>query len=162
MKLASALLFLGMLIVSSVLAAEKPALPRQEGPIDITSDRLEADDAAKTVRFLGQVVARQGDVTLTAQEMVIFLPPQGEEIDRIEAFGDVRIVQGERVATGQKALYLNRQGEIHLTGSPKVHQGRDLIAGEEIIVYLNEERSVVKGGAESRVKAIFHPQEKQP
>lgn len=166
MSVRGAFLTLILLLAGScfALAAEKPTPlgDRQGAPIDITSDRLEADDAARTVRFLGQVVARQADVTLYAREMIIFLPPQGQEIDRIEAYGDVRIVQGERVATGEKALYRNQQGEIHLTGSPKVHQGNDMIAGEEIIVYLNEERSVVKGGETSRVKAIFHPKEKQP
>jgi lipopolysaccharide export system protein LptA len=165
MSMRGVLLTLALLLLGvDFAAAQKPALfaERQAEPIDITADRLEADDTARTARFIGQVVARQADVTLYAREMVVFLPAQGEEIDRIEATGDVRIVQGERVATGQKALFRNRQGEIHLTGSPKVHQGNDMITGEEIIVYLNEERSVVKGGDSSRVKAIFHPKGKQP
>jgi lipopolysaccharide export system protein LptA len=126
-------------------------------PIDITSDRLEADDAAKEIRFLGQVVARQGNVTLYAREMRVFLPPKGQEIERIEAFGDVRIVQGEKVATAEKGVFHNEDGRIVLTGTPKVHQGRDFVTGDEITVYIREEKSVVRSGGDSRVRAIVHP-----
>ncbi len=72
----------------------------------------------------------------------------------------MRIVQGERVATGEKGVYLNREDRIILTGSPKVHQGKDIVTGDEIIVFLNENKSIVKGSEGSRVRATFHPQEK--
>lgn len=154
------LLLLFVLLAAAVvsMAADPPLGNRNGQPIDITSDRLEADDAARKVRFLGQVVARQGDVTLYAREMLVILQEKAQEIDRIEAYGDVRIVQGERVATAQKGVYLNREGQIVLSGSPQVHQGKDVVTGEEIIVYLNEDRSEVKG----RVKATFRPKGEKP
>ncbi|MFA5516818.1 MAG: lipopolysaccharide transport periplasmic protein LptA [Desulfuromonadales bacterium] len=129
-------------------------------PIDIVSDRLEADDAARQIRFLGHVVAKQGEVTLHAREMTVFLQAEGREIDRIEALGEVRILQGERVATGEKGIFSNRERKITLTGAPQVHQGKDVVTGDEIVVFLNEEKSIVKSGDGNRVRAIFHPKDK--
>ena len=40
-----------------------------------------------------------------------------------EAEGDVRIVQGARVATGQKGVLYREEGRVVLTGAARVHQG---------------------------------------
>ncbi|WP_291315446.1 lipopolysaccharide transport periplasmic protein LptA [Desulfuromonas sp.] len=128
-------------------------------PVQITADRLEADGIAQRMTFSGHVVAQQGDVTIYGQALTVFLLSGNREIDRVEISGDVRIVQGERVATGQKGVYFHREGRIVLSGSPRVHQGADFITGDEISVFLNEDRSVVSGQEEGRVKAVLHPQE---
>jgi lipopolysaccharide export system protein LptA len=126
-------------------------------PIDIRSDRLEANDTKKQMRFIGNVVARQGDLTIYAQEVILFYAEGEGDIDRVEAHRDVRIVQGEKVATGQKGVFFNHEAKIVLTGSPRVNQGEDFISGEQITVFLNEERSEVSGQDGGRVNAVFHP-----
>ncbi len=131
-------------------------------PIQISSDRLEGDDAKGLVTFLGNVIATQGTISIYAEKLTVIYVPKGREIDRVEAEQGVRIVQGDRVATGQKAVFFNREGKVVLTGNPKVHEGADFVEGEEITVLLNEEKSIVKGGGTSRVNAIFHPQGKKP
>ncbi|BCR05490.1 hypothetical protein DESUT3_25590 [Desulfuromonas versatilis] len=131
-------------------------------PIQIKSDRLEGDDSRGLVTFLGNVMATQGPISIYAEKLIIVYTPKGREIDRVEAEQGVRIVQGDRVATGQKAVFYNREGKVVLTGSPRVNDGADFVEGEEITVFLNEEKSIVKGGGSSRVNAIFHPQGKKP
>ena len=42
-----------------------------KGPVEITSDRLDIDDVKKTAIFVGNVTAKQGDVTLTTPELRI-------------------------------------------------------------------------------------------
>ncbi len=126
-------------------------------PIRITSDRLEADQGTRKMEFLGNVVARQGDLTIYARSIDLFYGPDNHDIDRVEAHGDVRVVQGGRVATGQQGIFFRKEGRIVLTGSPRVHQGQDFVEGDEITVFLNEERSIVKGGGGSRVNAVFTP-----
>lgn len=42
-----------------------------KGPIEITSDRLEIDDIKKTAIFVGKVVAKQGDASMTTPELRI-------------------------------------------------------------------------------------------
>jgi lipopolysaccharide export system protein LptA len=143
-----------------VLPAAIAAPPAKDQPIEISSESLDADYAQGTVRFLGNVLARQGDATIHSQELVIHYDRSSSEIRRIEAFKDVKIVQGSRVATGQAARLERATGEVVLTGSPRIHQGEDFVEGDEIIFFLNEDRSVVKSKAGSRVNAVFHPREK--
>jgi len=127
-------------------------------PINVSSDRLEADDQAGRVKFLGHVVVEQGGLSLYADEIQLYYQGDKRDIERLEAYGDVRIVQGERVATAGKAVFFNREKRIVLTESPVVHQGDDSISGDEITFYLEQEKSVVNSKEGSRINAIFHPQ----
>lgn len=135
---------------------------RNDQPITINSDRMEADDAARRVHFFGQVSVRQGEFTLYAHEVVIIYAEGRREIDQVDATGEVRILQGERLATGNQAVLYNREGRIVLKGAAKVHQGQDFIQGDEITVFLNEDRSVVSSQQGSRVNAVIHPKKEQP
>lgn len=150
--------------VSGRAAQDKPLLQlaQDKQPVKISSDRLEADDMAHQVKFLGHVVVRRGDVSLYAKEVTVFYIEGRGDIDRIAAVGEVRIVQGERIATADRALLIQKEGKIVLNGSARLRQGQDLVQGEEVTVFINEERSVVKGQEGGRVNAIFHPKEAEP
>ena len=148
---------------STAFASEPPAAPlghfSSKAPVNVTSDRLEANDISRDVKFFGHVVARQGDVVIYADEMDLFYQKGTRDVERIEATGNVRIVQGARVATSQKGIYYRNEGRIVLTGSPSIHQGQDVVTGDRITFFLNDQRSVVdcKGG--TRVNATFLPQQ---
>lgn len=151
-------------VSTSCLAEDKPALGSysSDQPIEIASDHLEGNDLAGTAKFSGNVVAKQGDVSIYAEELSIYYQSGSRAIDKIVALNGVRIIQGERTATGDKAVFFNQQGKVVLSGNPQVHQGQDFVQGDEITVFLNEERSVVTGKEGGRVNAVFHPQgEKQ-
>lgn len=154
-----------LILLLTVLLPVGPALAQESAPdfsrepIQITADRLEADDARHRVTFLGDVVARQGDVVIYAQQMDVLYQEESREVERVEALRDVRIVQGTKVATGDKGVFYRAEGRLVLTGSPRVHQGEDFVEGDEVTVFLNEERSIVSSEGGSRVNAIFHPKE---
>lgn len=158
--LTTALLILALGAPGAAQQPEEGEKPVDRGPVQVRSDRLEADQQMNRVTFVGNVVAEQGDVTIYADELVLYWRGENREIERIESFGDVRIVQGERVATSQKAIYRSNEGRIVLTGSPKVHRGQSFIEGDEIIFLLDEEKSLVKG-EEGRVNAVFQPEEEE-
>jgi lipopolysaccharide export system protein LptA len=148
------------LLAASALAA--PAAPVGAGsrePVSVTADRMEADDVAKTLVFIGHAVAKQGDMTLYGDRLTIHSATGGSEVERIVAEGNVRITQGSRTATGGKAEYFRAEERIVMTGSPRVSEGRNSVQGQEIILLLRENRSVVKGGQEGQVRAVFTPQE---
>jgi len=154
-------LSLVLLLLLSVLGRISIAEPLPAGkhdssqPISVTADRLEADDVARQVKFVGNVVARQGALTVFYQE-------GSQEIDRVEADGDVRIVQGARVATGNKGIFFREEGRVVLTGDARVHQGTDFVEGDVITVLLGEEKSIVQGQDGARVNAVFTPKEAKP
>lgn len=135
------------------------ALSKENFPVKIVSDRLEADDMARKVKFVGHVVVRRGDVTLYAQEVLVtYLQGKGD-IEEIIASGEVRIIQNDRIATAARAILYQKDARIVLSGSARLLQGKDSIEGEEITVFINEEKSIIKAGQDGRVQAIFHPTE---
>lgn len=149
-------LFVWLILVSLAPAAfAEPAANRE--PLKIKSDTLRSDNEKKTATFEGKVVARQGDLTLYADRLVISYSGGDQELSRVEAFGNVRIVQGSRQASGAHAVYDPKAARIFLDGSPKVVQGEDVVSGTLITYYVNEQRSVVTGGPNQRVEAVIHP-----
>ncbi len=128
--------------------------------VHITSRRADAELDTGVIRFIGDVVAVQGDTTLYAEEMVLTRDRQTRQVTRIEAHRQVRIEQGERLATGQKAVFDRVRNEMVMTGSPRISQGEDFVEGEEIVFLLDSDRSIVRSKGDGRVRAVFHPQER--
>jgi lipopolysaccharide export system protein LptA len=150
--------FLLCLLLLGFLPAALAAAPiASKEPLKIKSDTLHADNEKKTATFEGKVVARQGDLTLYADRLVISNSPDGHDLSRVEAFGNVRILQGTRQATGAHAVYEPKEARILLDGSPRVTQEGDVISGKLITYYVNEQRSVVTGGPNERVEAVILP-----
>ncbi len=123
--------------------------------LHVTSQRLEVLDAQGLALFTGDVVARRGDTTLYAETMRVYYDQQTRKLLKIEAVQDVRVIQGDRVATSQAATYETRDASILLTGGARVNQGDNFVEGEQIVLYLDQNRSVVEGPSGGRVNAVF-------
>ncbi len=156
------LICLFLLLPLSALAAPELS-SKNRGPVEVISDRLEVDDLAQTLVFIGHAVATQDDVTIHGDRLTVKYTGEKREIEQVVAEGAVRILQGTRVAVGERAVLYHLEERIVLTGSPEVRDGDNFVKGQEITVYLNDKRSVVTGGAGGRVKAVFTPKtEKKP
>lgn len=177
------LLLVPLLFGSASGAQEKPALG-STNPIVVTADTLEADNKAKVATFAGNVVAKQvqekDTLFIYSQKLIVHYVDEPEKkgapirasgkqpgvqqnnkIDRIIATGQVKIVQGEDVATGETATFYNADQKIVLSGNPKVWQGKNLVKGEEITVWIRENRSLVTSKGSNRVQAVIHQEEKK-
>ena len=104
------------------------------------------------VVFEGEVIARQGELTLQADRVEVRADQKTRELRSVRARGNVRLRKAEVVATGEQADYDAVSGVAVLTGSPKVWRDRDVVAGDKITLYLAEDRSVVEGA-----KAVIFP-----
>jgi lipopolysaccharide export system protein LptA len=157
------ILFAGLFLTSSLALAAPPVLPGtgSREPVEISADRMEADDASKVLVFIGHAVAQQGDVTINGDRLTIHYTAKDGDVDRIIAEGNVRITQKERVATGGRAEYFRAEERVVMTGSPKVSEGSNSVQGDEVILYVRENRSVVKSGQGGRVSAVFQPKERE-
>lgn len=146
-------------LVSLPVSAGADAAPHLREPIQVSADRLEADLLNNQVVFSGRVTARQGDVAIHARTMtVVYVTGAKGDVERAEFDGDVRIVQNDRVATADRGVFLNREGQVTLSGHAEVHESGSSVAGDEIVYYLNEARSVISSQTDSRVNAVFRPQ----
>ncbi len=130
-------------------------------PIDITSDTVEASQKENSVTFKGNVVAKQEDITLYANTVVVYYNPDTKKLKEIIAVGNVRIVQLDRRATGQKASFQQDANKVTLEGDAVLREGENVIRGERIIYYVDEERSVVEGGKGGRVTTTITSTKKE-
>jgi lipopolysaccharide export system protein LptA len=126
-------------------------------PIDITSDRVETFSRDNLIAFKGNVIARQKDVVIYADSVEAVLSQDGKGIERVIAGGNVKIQQGLRVASCQKAIFYNLERKVVLTGDPKVLDGENMVSGEEILFDVERNRVEVKGGSVERGKAKIQP-----
>jgi lipopolysaccharide export system protein LptA len=162
MKLAT---YIWLILFTVLLFAAPPVLAVPDAshtPIEVTSEQMEALSAPRRVVFIGSVVATQGDLVIYADRMTIHFQEPANEVSRILAEGRVRMVQGDRVATGDSAIFHRDEQTVILRGSPRVYQGRDFVEGDEITVYLQEDRSVVTSREGVPARAIFHPRGEAP
>ncbi len=116
------------------------------------------------ITFSGNVVAKQGEMVIYADRAQVFYMKgqEGNEVKEIVATGNVKIQEGDRLATSQKAVFLNAEQKIILTGQPKVWQGQDMLSGDRITVLLEEDKSIVEGSPERRVEVILYPKGAPP
>jgi lipopolysaccharide export system protein LptA len=122
-------------------------------PIDIRSDQLEAHNKERKVIFVGNVQARQRDVIIFADRLTTYYDKEGKEIERIIAEGSVKITQNDKVGTAQQAVFENLSRKITLMGEPHLWQGKDELRGEQIVVFLDEDRVLVE-----KARGVFSPQ----
>lgn len=156
------LIMLTSLCSSSVWSASRDSKEvSPDGPIDITAERLDVDEQGGSAVFTGQVVVKQGDMTVYAEKLIVYRDRKSEQVERIEASGGVRVVQQDRVGTAQQATFYQQEEKLVLIGDAKVQQGQNLVSGEEIILFLKENRSLVKSGEDGRVRAVFFPEREQ-
>jgi lipopolysaccharide export system protein LptA len=130
-------------------------------PIDVVSDTVEANQKENTVTFKGNVVATQEDTTLHANMLIIRYDAETKKLKEIMAIGNVRIVQLDRRATGEKATFQQEENKVVLDGDAVVREGENEIRGERVIFYVDEERSIVEGGKGSRVSTRITPPPKE-
>jgi lipopolysaccharide export system protein LptA len=138
---------------------------RSNLPITIKSNEMTADNKGMTAVFNGKVVAKQGDITIFSDRLIVNYAEKSGEVDKVEAIGNVRIVQSNRTGIASQAVYESRDGRITLTGTPnpKVMQGLDSISGKRITYYVDDDKSFVTGDGDpnSRVEAVINPPAKK-
>jgi lipopolysaccharide export system protein LptA len=147
-------------------------LGKSKEPIVVTSDRLDYDYKSNVVVYHGGVQATQGRLKITSDRLTVTFADSGDgnaapqgglalgggsaRLREIVAAGTVRIEDGTRWATGGRAVFDQANRTLVLSENPMLHDGANEVGGDRVIVYLDEDRSVVEGGRK-RVKAVLHP-----
>jgi lipopolysaccharide export system protein LptA len=127
-------------------------------PVTLTSNRLSYIDKERTARLEGDVTAKAGDFTVSADRMDVFLHPRnqsaghlpGEDasrLDRIVAQGQVVVAQPTRRATGDKLVYTAGDDKFVLSGGPPsifdAEHGK--ITGVSLTLFRRDDRVLVEG-----------------
>ncbi len=144
----------------AIAAETTPKLDRNQ-PIEITSQKLEVLQQQRQSVFTGAVVAKQGEMTLYAEKLIVYFQKDQDRVERLEAIGAVRVTQLDRIATAEKAVFHQADETLVLIGNAEVTQGKNKVSGDEITIYLKENRTLIKSSEKGRVKATIVPEKKQ-
>lgn len=135
-------------MLAALLAAA--LLTPATAPLDIRADRLELDRKAGTARFTGGVEVAQGRLTLRCGALVATYTDG--EVATLVAEGGVEVRGEDWVARAAEARYDRREGRLVLTGEPRIERGADVLRGERVSIWPDDERLVVEQ-ARGRVQA---------
>jgi lipopolysaccharide export system protein LptA len=131
-------------------------------PVNVTGSRLTYQDSDREAHFDGGVVLRGADGTVTADHVTVFLVPRGEntgnavekaasQLEKIVADGHIVIQQQDRRGTGNKLVYLAKDGSFTLTGGPPsifdAEHGQ--VTGVSLTFFSHDDRVLVEGGGKS-------------
>jgi lipopolysaccharide export system protein LptA len=169
---AAAVAIVGALLVAGVYAAQQgagkphpvspapaapPATSDRKGPVTVDADSLESMQKEGLSIFKGNVVARQNNSVQYADRMEVYTDGKTDRIERVVSTGNVRIITRDcRMGTAARSEYYDAEQRVVLIGNARVWRDADVVTGERITIFLAEDRSLVEGGKQERVKAIFY------
>ncbi len=129
----------------------------ERGPVRIDANSMEFDYKNMVLTYRGAVTVVQADLKLRSRVLRVTLDSQrAGHAKEVMAEGDVQIDKGERHASGERAVFDDAARTVTLSGRARLRDGLNEVAGERVVVYLDEQRSVVEGGP-GRVTAILNP-----
>ena len=123
--------------------------------ITVTSDTMDADKNGRLVVFRGNVFAEE-EFNLCGDVLSVYYD-ESNEVKEIVAAGNVRIVDGKRMARGEQAAYDRNRKAVVITGKASAKQCSDIVNGEKITFYLESDRMIIEGEGQGRVRAKILP-----
>jgi lipopolysaccharide export system protein LptA len=144
-----------LLAVAPAEGQQQPARARSaasgfnsNAPVDVDADRIEVQDRADRAIFSGNVIARQGNMTMNSARLtVIYTNNNGVDVQRLEATGGVTLRTPTENATGNVGLYDVDRRLVTLIGGVHLTQGQNRVQGGRLVLDLNTHRAVMDGGA---------------
>jgi len=169
------LILLIMLVCSPPFSVWGQEITPKGKPVQITSDRLDVYDSKQLAVFSGNVQVNQRDTVINSDELYVFYKKKSGDtketgtagamnagdMERIEARGRVRIVQGDRIVTGDNAVFFNEEEKVLVTGNAVLHEGKNIIKGGKITFFMKEKRGTVERAEKERVTATIYPKEEK-
>ncbi|MEK6776104.1 MAG: lipopolysaccharide transport periplasmic protein LptA [bacterium] len=144
-------------LFNDVTAEEVHEQDGENLPITVTSDRMEGDFKSGVIVFIGGVKVIRGEMVMHADKVDVQTANSGQDVERIIAQGNARVISGTRSSISDRVEYVQAQDLLVLTGNAKVSDGNNTISGPLIRVYLKEDRAEVEGSTGERPKFLFHP-----
>jgi len=125
-------------------------------PVNVTADRIEVQDNVNRAIFTGSVKIVQNEMTLTAARVTVYYnkPPAGSaadagpQVQRMDASGDVLVVDPSETARGDFGVYDTQRRLITMFGTPvTLTRGKSVVHGARLVTDLDSGRSTLDGSA---------------
>lgn len=109
-------------------------------PINVKANSLQVNYDRNVAEYKGNVRAVQGDLKINSDNMTVFYKGKSGDsisdkaaLDSIAFDRNVKIRQGEDVATGDNAIYREKDKKIFLTGNVTLMHGKNIMKGKTVI-----------------------------
>jgi lipopolysaccharide transport protein LptA len=138
----------------------------------VTSKKMNFDYKAYVAQFSGDVVVIDPQMRIESDDLTVEFNSTNS-VKSVTAVGSVRIKLPDKTATSDKAVYIEKESKIILTGSAKVTvRGGDSVNGDKITIWFKEDRMISeparlvimpdeKGGGGGGLMNML-PEDKQP
>ena len=138
-------------LLASLAGVPAHGAPAPETVIEARSFESQSGDAQTVSVFTGGVTVTGNDIRITCDRLEVVSLRSGakedvigkqERFKSLVATGQVRIVQGDREATCERAEVLPGEEKITLTGKPKVidHGNNSTATGEPLVLHRGQRR----------------------
>ncbi|WP_028840774.1 lipopolysaccharide transport periplasmic protein LptA [Thermodesulfobacterium hveragerdense] len=126
--------------------------------VSVTANKMEVMESEGIAVFTGKVQATRGDMKVFSDKLYVYYANQEEKknVTKVVALGKVVIYKGKWKAYAEKAVYYKDQEKLVLEDNPKVWYDKNLIEGDIVVIYFNEDRSEFLSKNEGRVRAKFY------
>ncbi|MFS4581719.1 LptA/OstA family protein [Phaeobacter sp. C3_T13_0] len=124
-------------------------------PVEVTAEALDVNQADGSARFIGDVVIIQGVMRLSANDVLVIYKQNADGktgVERLEASGDVILVNGPDAAEADKAEYTIDAGTVIMTGNVLLSQSTGTLTSNRLVVDLTTGTASLSG----RVKTILN------
>jgi lipopolysaccharide export system protein LptA len=115
--------------------------PALRNPVEITA-RLVTGGRSQAV-FTGDVLVKHQTLELRCDKMTAWYDGP-REVTRVECAGNVRAVDGDRSAKGERADFDVPTGVLVVTGNPEARQGSTFLSGTKVRMTLGSENVEVE------------------
>lgn len=136
--------------IAAVHAQSLRFSPKGGQPVEVTADDMEFDMDAKRAFAHGHAKAMQGDVSVTADELIADLrtrPDGGNEVYRVFAQGNVTMKSTSETATGPAAVYDFDKQVLVLEGDPvSLVSDKGKVTAHQALQYWSNEQVAVADG----------------
>jgi len=129
-----------------------------ENPVFVDCDKGRMEGSSQRFVCIGHVKMVRNTTTLTCDRSIgHYLGKDATQITRLECFGNVQAVDGERWARGDHADYDTVKEVLVLTGNPEARQGTNTMKGDRVVFYVDTDLIEVE-----RVKGVLESKGKEP
>lgn len=160
-------------VQAQAAATPAPMIKPRSVPTRITADGMTYEADAQQVTFTKGVHVTRPDFEMWADKIIVYLKPAkakepveegaaavadslaAGDIDRMVATGSVRMKRDKNVSTSGRATYTMDTAVLVLEDNPRLTDGENVITGEVVRYFMNENRSDVLSGPKKRVEAVF-------
>ena len=148
-----AILVLVLALMAGAARAQAAAADKGEEQVTvITSEKLTFDYKKHYALFEVNVVVVDPEMKILADKMTVFFD-DNNRTKTIKCEGDVYIIQDDKKAKSQVATYDVESGKIVLTGNPQITQEKNILTGDVVTFFRDDNRLLV----EPRAKLVFFP-----